>query len=206
MIVVSGASGQFGRRSVQLLLGLVDAAEVVAVTRTPGRAADLGVAVRQADFDDPGGLVAVFAGTQRLLLVSTGEVRTDGYRIRQHTNAIRAASRAGVEYVVYTSLTGADRPDHPVGVPMADHAATERALAESGLAYTVLRNNMYTDLLLYAARAAVASGVLASNRGGGATGYVTRDDCAATAAALLVRGGPRGCLVDVTGPQAVSDD
>jgi NAD(P)H dehydrogenase (quinone) len=206
MIVVSGASGQFGRRSVQLLLGLVDAAEVVAVTRTPGRAADLGVAVRQADFDDPGGLVAAFAGTQRLLLVSTGEVRTDGYRIRQHTNAIRAASRAGVEYVVYTSLTGADRPDHPVGVPMADHAATERALAESGLAYTVLRNNMYTDLLLYAARAAVASGVLASNRGGGATGYVTRDDCAATAAAVLVRGGPRGCLLDVTGPQAVSDD
>jgi len=50
----------------------------------------------------------------------------------QHTNAIRAASQAGVEYVVYTSLTGADRPDHPVGAPMADHAATERALAKSG--------------------------------------------------------------------------
>jgi NAD(P)H dehydrogenase (quinone) len=71
--------------------------------------------------------------------------------LMQHTNAMRAASRVGVEYVVYTSLTGADRPDHPVGAPMADHAATERALAASGLAYTVPRNNMYTDLVLPAA-------------------------------------------------------
>jgi uncharacterized protein YbjT (DUF2867 family) len=54
--------------------------------------------------------------------------------------------------------------------------------------------------LLYPARAAVASGVLASNRGGGATGYVTRDDCAATAAALLVHGGHSERLLDVTGP------
>jgi len=205
MIVVSGASGQLGRRAVQLLLELVAVDEVVAVSRTPDRAADLGVATRRADFDDPDGLVTAFAGAQRLLLISTGEVRTDGYRVRQHTNAIRAASRAGVEYVVYTSLTGADRPDHPVGAPMADHAATERALAESGLAYTVLRNNMYTDLLLYAAPVAVASGVLASNRGAGATGYVTRDDCAATAAALLVHGGHRERLLDVTGPAAVTD-
>src|SRR2546430_9488415 len=138
--------------------------------------------------------------------MSGGEVRADRYRVRQHTNAIRAASRAGVEYIGYTSLTGADRPDHPVGAPMADHAATERALAESGLAYTVLRNNLYTDLLLYAARGAVASGVLAGNRGAGASGYVTRDDCAATAAALLVHGGHPGRLLDVTGPASVTDD
>jgi NAD(P)H dehydrogenase (quinone) len=207
MIVVSGASGQLGRRTVQRLLELVDAAEVVAVSRTPDRAADMGVVTRRADFDDePDELVAAFDGARRLLLISTGEVRADGYRVRQHTNAIHAASRAGVEYVVYTSLTGADHTGHPVGAPTADHAATERALAESGLAYTVLRNNMYTDLLLYAARAAVVSGVLASNRGAGATGYVTRDDCAATAAALLVRGGHPEHLLDVTGPAAVTDD
>jgi NAD(P)H dehydrogenase (quinone) len=207
MIVVSGASGQLGRCTVQLLLELVDAAEVIAVSRTPDRAADLGVATRRADFDDdPDGLVAAFDGAERLLLISTDEIRADGHRVRQHTNAIRAASRAGVQYVVYTSLTGADSTDHPVGAPMADHAGTERALAESGLAYTVLRNNMYTDLLLYAARAAVMSGVLASNRGAGATGYVTRDDCAATAAALLVQGGHTERLLDVTGPAAVTDD
>jgi NAD(P)H dehydrogenase (quinone) len=205
MIVVSGASGQLGRRTVRMLLELVDAAGVLAVSRTPHRAAELGVATRRADFDDPDGLVAAFDGAQRLLLISTDEVRSDGHRVVQHTNAIRAASRVGVEYVVYTSLTGADRPDHPVGAPMADHAATERALAESGLAYTVLRNNMYTDLVLPAAIAAVAGGVLASNRGGGATGYVTRDDCAATAAALLVRGGHGERLLDVTGPAVVTD-
>ena len=89
---------------------------------------------RRADFDDPDGLVAAFDGARRLLLISTDVVSGDGYRVVQHTNAIRAASRAGVEYVVYTSLMGADRPGHPVGAPMADHAATERALAETGVA------------------------------------------------------------------------
>lgn len=67
MIVVSGASGQFGRRTVQMLVELVDAAEVIAVSRTPERAGDLGVAVHRADFDDPGSLVGAFDGARRLL-------------------------------------------------------------------------------------------------------------------------------------------
>jgi NAD(P)H dehydrogenase (quinone) len=89
---------------------------------------------------------------------------------------------------------------------MGELSRLESAAVESGLAYTVLRNNMYTDLLLYSARGAVASGVLAGNRGAGASGYVTRDDCAATAAALLVHGGHPGRLLDVTGPASVTDD
>ena len=47
---------------------------------------------------------------------------------------------------------------------------------------------------------------MASNRGAGATGYVTRDDCAAIAATLLVHGGHPERLLDVTGPAAVTDD
>ena len=65
---------------------------------------------------------------------------------------------------------------------------------------------MYTDLLLPSAGAAVASGVLASNRGVGAAGYVTRDDCTATAAALLVRRGHPDGVLDVTGPVGVTDE
>lgn len=62
-------------------------------------------------------------------------------------------------------------------------------LAESGLTYTMLRENIYADILLLSAPAAVAQGVLASNEGEGAVGYVARDDIAATAAALLAEGG-----------------
>ena len=93
MIAVSGASGQFGRRTVQMLLGSVDATEVVAVSRTPDKATDLGVATRRGDFDDPDSLVAAFAGAQRLLIVSTGEVRTDGYRVRQQRQNVVKATR-----------------------------------------------------------------------------------------------------------------
>lgn len=203
MFVVTGASGKLGRRTVEYLREHVDAARVVAATRTPDRASDLGVATRQADFDDPDGLPAAFDGAERLLLISTDVVDARGTRIRQHTNAIQAAVKAGVGHVIYTSFVRTTEPDNPAFVAR-DHGATEQALAESGLTYTMLRENIYADMLLLSAPAAVAQGVLAGNEGDGAVAYVTRDDIAATAAALLAQGGHEGQALDVTGPTAVT--
>lgn len=203
MFVVTGASGHLGRRTVEYLRERVDAGRVVAATRTPDRASDLGVATRRADFDDPASLPAAFDGAERLLLISTDVVDPSGTRIRQHTNAIQAAAKAGVGHVIYTSFVRTTEPGNPAFVAR-DHGATEQALVESGLTYTMLRENIYADILLLSAPAAVAQGVLASNEGDGAVGYVTRDDIAATAAALLAGGGHEGQALDVTGPAAVT--
>jgi len=202
-IIVSGASGNLGRRVLELLVERVDAAGVVALTRTPDKVADLGVATRVADFNDPDGLATALDGGDRFLLISTGEVGFDGIRVRQHTNAVEAAKKAGVGHVFYTSVVRATDAGNPSGVAV-DHGATERALAASGLPYTSLRNNIYTDMLLLGAPAAVATGVLSDSNGDGATGYVTREDCAAVAATLLAEGGDPGQLLDVTGPEAVT--
>jgi NAD(P)H dehydrogenase (quinone) len=203
MIVVSGASGQLGRRTVEYLRDRVDAGRVVALSRTPERLADLGVVTRHADFDDPAGLPAAFDGAERLLLISTDAVGQPGVRVRQHTSAIEAAAKAGVGHVLYTSFVRTTEPGNPAFVA-ADHAGTEQALVDSGLPYTVLRENIYLDLQLFSLPGAVAAGVLATNDGDGATAYLTRDDIAAVAATVLAEGGYENQRLDLTGPAAVT--
>jgi NAD(P)H dehydrogenase (quinone) len=204
MLMITGASGQLGRRTVELLRERVDASQIVALSRTPEKLADLGVATRAADFSDPAGLLRAFDGAERLLLVSTDDLRPGGHRLQQHTNAVEAAVKAGVGHVLYTSApratdSGNDAPITP------DHAATERVLAASGLTYTSLRNNLYADLLLLlSAPGAIASGVLASNSGDGRTGFGVREDYAAASAALLAVGGHENETLELTGPAALN--
>ena len=179
-IVISGAGGQLGRKVVEELKERVGASEIVALSRDTGKIADLGVRTRRADFDDREGLVGAFAGADRLLLISTDRI---GQRVAQHANAIDAGNPAMVA---------------------PEHRATEEALAASGLPFTALRNNLYTDFLLPTAQQAIATGVYTSNGGNGGASYVTRDDLAtATAAILAVPAAPRGVL-ELTGQEAVT--
>src|SRR5689334_22181735 len=108
MIAVTGASGQLGRLIVRRLLDHVDAGRVLALSRSPETFADLAVAGRVADFDAPDGLARAFDGVERLLIISTNVFDATGHRIRQHANAVRAAARAGVGHLLYTSIGRAD--------------------------------------------------------------------------------------------------
>ncbi len=203
MIALTGASGQLGRLVLNQLLHEVEAARVVALTRTPDCLSPCPVSTRFADFDDADSLAPAFEGVERLLLISTGVFDPPGRRVRQHTNAVRAAARAGVGHLVYTSIGRADDPAHPAAVA-ADHRLTEAALAGSGVAYTVLRNSIYTQLALVGLDVMLATGLLLDNTGDGAISYVTREDCAAVAATVLARGGYQGQALEVTGPEALT--
>lgn len=204
-LVITGASGQLGRRTAEILLDQVDPADVVLVSRSAEKLADLtarGADVRNGDFDDPASLPAAFAGGTRMLLISGTEL---GVRVRQHQNAIDAAVAAGVGHIAYTSIPN-PVADNPAAV-VPDHHATEQALAASGVAFTYLRNALYSDMRLDDARAALADGVLRTNTGAGRTAFVAREDCAASAAAVL-RGGAEhdGRAYDITGPQLLGAD
>jgi NAD(P)H dehydrogenase (quinone) len=199
-IAITGASGQLGRLVADQLLTTVDPAEVVLLTRDPAKLADYaerGADVRAADFSKPDELVEAFAGVERVLLISTDAV---GARVEGHLAAIDAAVKAGVRHMAYTSVSG-PTADNPAGV-VADHAATEDALRESGLAWTMLRNNLYADMQVDSVAQAAAAGQLVTNTGDGGAAYVTRADCAAVAAGVLTGEGHEGKAYDVTGPHA----
>ena len=182
-IVITGASGHLGRATVELVLGRMPAQEVILTTRHPEEISDLaarGVEVREADFGRPETLVGAFEGGDKLLLISTDAV---GARVDQHRAAIEAAGKAGISHVVYTSYLNPVE-DNPAAVT-ADHRETERALRESGLAWTALRNGLYAEYQVPTGTQAVATGRLVHNNGDGETAYVSREDCAAAAAAVL---------------------
>jgi NAD(P)H dehydrogenase (quinone) len=203
-LLVTGASGHLGRRVIELLLE-AKTGHVIAATRTPEKIVDLAkrsTEVRQADFDQPGSLAAAFAGVDRLLLISTDAVMVPGQRLAQHHAAIAAAVQAGVKHVVYTSLT---RPEPGTPITIAgDHYGTEQALAESPLDWTVLRNNIYTEVLMRSLPQAVAMGQLVAAAGEGGVGYVTREDCARAAAAALSATTSGRVTLEVTGPEVVT--
>jgi len=200
MIAVTGATGHLGRLVV---LGLLDAGvpatDVVAVVRTPGRAADLaerGVQVRQADYADAAALKAALAGVDRLLLVSGNEV---GQRVAQHTTVLQAAEAAGVSLVVYTSAPRAD--DTPL--PLApEHIATERLIAGAGIPAVVLRNNWYLENYDQQIGQAAQTGELSGSSGGGRIAAATRADFAAATVAVLTAEQPTPGVVELGGDEA----
>lgn len=204
-LLVTGASGHLGRRTLEFLLEGGTTDRLVATTRNPASLADLaarGVEVRTADFDDPASVEAAFAGADRVLIVSTDALDRPGRRVEQHRRAIAAAVKAGVGSIVYTSLLAPDEGS-PVSIAV-DHRETEAALVASGLGWTALRNNLYAENLLAGLPAAIASGTRYTATAGGGVSYVTREDCARVAAAALLATTDLG-VVDVTGPETLTE-
>ncbi|MQA83848.1 MAG: NAD(P)H-binding protein [Streptosporangiales bacterium] len=201
-IVISGASGQLGRRAAERLLERVPPRDVVLVTRRPEELAylaDRGAEVRRGDFDGAEMLRQAFAGGERLLLVSTSAV---GRRVPQHRVAVDAAAAAGIGHVVYTSLSG-PTADNPAEVTW-EHKTTEEILRDSGLTWTFLRNAIYAEHQVPGAAEAIAAGKLVDNRGDGRVAFVSRADCAAAAVAVLTSDGHENVVYDVTGPELLS--
>lgn len=196
---VTGASGQLGRLVVQHLLETCKAEDVVAVVRNPAKAADLaaaGVDVRTADYEDRAALDAALTGVDKLLLVSSNEV---GKRFPQHKNVIDAAMAAGVRQVVYTSAPKATTSSL---ILAPEHKATEEYLAASGLDYTVLRNNWYTENYANSIKSAGQTGELMTAAGSGRVASAERNDYAEAAAKVLTGEGHTGQVYELTGDAA----
>jgi len=200
--IVTGASGQLGRRVIDNLIA-AGASPIIAVSRSPEKLADLvdkGVEARKGDFDDPASLGAAFAGGKRLLIISTDDMEP-GKRLAAHKNAIAAATKEGIAHIIYTSLTS---PVEESPITFAkDHCDTEALIKESGASYTILRNNLYADLVLMGGGQSIGMGQHFAAAADGKTGYVTRADCARAAAVALMQEAGSSVL-EITGPAAVS--
>jgi NAD(P)H dehydrogenase (quinone) len=200
-IIVSGASGQLGGLVVQGLLARgVPAKNLILVSRTPDTLASYakqGATVRFGDFEKPESLAAAYAGGTRMLLISIGFSKTP--RPQSHGRAIEAAKAAGVKQIAYTSWIALSKGDTS-GLG-ADHSQTEEILKKSGVAYTFLRNSIYQDAIVAAAAKMVADGKAVAVPNENKIGYVTREDCAAAAVAVLSTPGHENKAYEITGPE-----
>lgn len=196
MITITGATGALNGATADHLLERLPASELTVVTRDPARAArfaERGVTVRQGDYDDPDGLRTAFAGADQLLLVSSNDPAGD--TVRQHRNAVDAAVAAGVGRVLYTSHQGA-AAGSPF-LPAQHHAATEEALAASGLAWTSLRNGFYAHSITWLTGPWQTTGVV-SVPADGPVSWTARSDAAEAAARILLAAEPLDGPVTLT--------
>jgi NAD(P)H dehydrogenase (quinone) len=176
---------------------------MVAVVRNPSKAealVDRGVNVRPGEYGDPEGLRWSFSGVSALFLIS-GMAGPEERR-KQHRGAIEAAKKAGVERIVYTSFIDAEE-DSPF-FAWSINRDTEAALKESGLAYTVLRNGMYSEADLDYVPEYLEFGKVENNIGDGRISYISRRDLALAAARCLLDDGHAGRTYSLTGPEAIS--
>jgi len=196
MYAVTGASGQLGRLVVEALAARVAPSEIVALVRTPSKAADLealGVRLRPFDYEAPAGLAPALAGVDRLLLISSSEV---GRREAQHRAVIAAAKAAGVGFIAYTSILHAD--DNPLDLAI-EHRATEAALVESGIPHALLRNGWYNENYTVGLDAVVEHGALLGSTGEGRVSTAARADYAEAAAVVLADGSTATRTLELAG-------
>jgi NAD(P)H dehydrogenase (quinone) len=202
MIVITGATGQFGRLVVEELLGRVAPERVAVSVRDPAKAEDLaarGVRVRRGDYAAPETLADAFAGAEQVLVVSIGVLGEEG--VRAHAAAFAAAREAGARRVLYTSQMGSDAQS--AFAPMRTHAATEAVLADAGVPSTSLRNGFYAASGLLFLRGALQTGELAVPESG-PVAWTTHADLAVAAAALLASGdAPDGPTPPLTAREAI---
>lgn len=200
MITVTAATGQLGRRVVTALLDRgIPAGGVIAAVRDPAKAADLaarGVIVRHTDYDQPETLPSAFAGTHRLLLISSNQV---GRRVVQHRAVVAAAQQIGVELFAYTSLLRADTSQM---ILAEEHRVTEELIRDAGLPYVFLRNGWYLENYTSALAPALTRGVLLGAAGDGRISAASRADFAAAAAAVLAGGDHANRVYELGGDTA----
>ena len=195
-IAITGATGQLGRLTVQKLIERQGADGLVALVRSPEKAADLGVETRAFDYDRPEWLAPALSGIDVLVLISSSEV---GKREAQHGAVIDAAKAAGVSRIVYTSILHADTS------PMSlapEHRVTEALLAKSGLKVTLLRNGWYHDNYLGALPAALEHGAMIGAAGEGRISSASREDFAEAAAVAATGEGHEGQTYELAGDTA----
>lgn len=200
-IVVTGATGQLGRLTVEALLRRgIPAADIIATGRDIAGIKDLadrGITVRRADFADTDGLAEAFAGAERLLLISASV--PVGERVANHRRVIDAAASAGVSLVAYTSTTHADTATTVIG---ATHRETEAYLRDRGIPSVLLRNGWYLEDHTSQLPQILQNGAVVGAAGEGRISAASRADYAEAAAAVLTAEGHTGAVYELGGDES----
>ncbi|MFD1471957.1 NAD(P)H-binding protein [Companilactobacillus mishanensis] len=187
---ITGSTGKFGRKAIEILLKEVDATDIVALARNEEKAKKLlpaEIEIRPGSYEDEAVLAKSLNDIDRLLFISSqpgGAIP----RLQQHTNVINAAKSAGVKYVAYTSFADADNATAALA---ADHKATEKLIEASGLDYSFLRNNWYVENEMDVISAGAAGKPFVYAAGNGRAGWALERLYAEAAAKVITSDSPK---------------
>lgn len=188
MILVTGASGHFGKATIEHLLNKgVEAKNIAALVRDENKASDLkakGIQIKIGDYNNYQTLVNAFKGIDQLLLVSSSDLEQ---RTQQQLNAIKAAKEANVKHVYYTSFERKNETaTSPIAAVALSHVDTEKAIKESGITYTIFKNNLYMEVFLFFFGDKVLEQGIYFPAGNTKAGYASRNDMAEAMANVIL--------------------
>ncbi|SFB48704.1 Uncharacterized conserved protein YbjT, contains NAD(P)-binding and DUF2867 domains [Nocardioides alpinus] len=197
-MLVTGATGNVGSRTVELLLaaGIPVRAAASGLDAVRSRFGDRVEAVA-LDFTDQATWEQAYSGVRQVFLMRPPHL---GKPKTQMLPSLEAAKAAGVEHVVLLSLQGAERNK------VVPHHALEAWLHESGLSWTFVRAAFFMQNLTTTHLTDVRDrDTIMVPAGAGATAFVDVHDVAAiAAAALLVPDQHHNTAWTPTGPQALT--
>jgi len=212
MIAVTGATGELGGRVAARLAKL--GIEQRLIVRDPGRAPNLPKAqvVQASSYADAVAIGRALHGVETLFIIPAEDLMgvmaksaannkpVPSYdRVHQHIALVAAAGAVGVLNIVYVSFINAEKD--ATFILGRDHFHTEEYIRSTGIPFTFLRMSLYMDKApLHVSHDYVIRGPA----GEGRVAWVTRDDIADVAVAVLTGGGHSGHTYDVTGPEALT--
>ena len=210
MILVTGATGQYGTKAIEHLLNKeVEAHQIAALVRDAAKGQalkDRGIELRIGDYTDFDSLVNAFQGVDKLLLVSSNDRGAVENRTAQHINVVKAAKEAQVNHIVYTSFVRKPTfKDSTIAAFLDSHAQTEQFIKDSGLTYTILQNGIYLEMIpVFAGGNVTETGVILFPAREGKASWVLREELAEAAAHVLTTEGHENKTYTLTNTESTS--
>jgi uncharacterized protein YbjT (DUF2867 family) len=199
MILVTGSTGKVGLALIDVLSAAGAPFKAMAHSDASAQAlAARSVQVVRGGLGDRAAFRAALGGVDRLFLLSSAPHCSE-----LELPAIQDAKAAGVGHVVKLSAFGTEADSsNPL---FREHARVERALEESGLAFTILRPTFFMqNWVAFYSHPIKAGQPVCVNAGSARLGWIDTRDIAAVGAAALTGTGHEGRIYDLTGPTALS--
>ncbi len=198
--LILGGTGTVGSAVVRELLARGETVRVMTRSADKASALPAGVKAVIGDLQDPSTLEGAFVEGDRVFLLN-GVTATE---LQEGLIALAEAKRTGAERIVYLSVHDVDKGPH---LPhFASKIAIERAIAASGIPFTILRpNNFYQNDVWYR-DVIMQYGVYPQPLGSAGVSRVDTGDIAKAGANALTKAGHEGKTYTLAGPEALTGE